>query len=253
MGDDEFRSAGFSLAADADLRIYCIGERDNDGRSLADYGWITDTRTHEKVWELRARRSYHAGGAQKNRMADEVVHFAKGTYAICYQTDDSHAYGEWNDEPPYDQEHYGIGIYGAGAGFDKSTAAALAEPAEEGVVAQIVRVRDNAHERKVFSLERQTKIRIYALGEGSDGEMSDYGWIRNTASGATVWEMTYSMTTRAGGARKNRLVDETIMLDTGEYELNYTTDDSHAFGDWNSSPPDDQLHWGISLYRTENQ
>ena len=78
--------------------------------------------------------------------------------------------------------------------------------------------------------------------------MSDWGWISDKKTGATVWEMTYSMTNHAVGARKNRMVNTTVILDKGEYVLHYETDDSHAYSDWNSDPPEDPEYWGITLY-----
>jgi hypothetical protein len=81
--------------------------------------------------------------------------------------------------------------------------------------------------------------------------MADYGWIENTKTGETVWEMTYRATTAAGGAHKNRMVNKTILLEPGEYEVHYQTDGSHAFGEWNDDPPEDQIHWGITLYKEE--
>ena len=83
--------------------------------------------------------------------------------------------------------------------------------------------------------------------------MVDYGWIENAKSGEVVWEMTYGMTFHAGGARKNRVVNTTILLDKGEYRLRYVSDDSHSYNDWNSDPPDDPTMWGITLYNDENQ
>lgn len=53
----------------------------------------------------------HAGGATKNRQADKVISLAKGTYTLRFRTDNSHAYGHWNDDPPYDPDHYGLTVY----------------------------------------------------------------------------------------------------------------------------------------------
>jgi len=61
------------------------------------------------------------------------------------------------------------------------------------------------------------------------------------------------MTVHAGGARKNRMIQTSILLDRGEYVLHYMTDDSHAYGDWNVDPPDDQEYYGITIYREEGQ
>jgi hypothetical protein len=89
---------------------------------------------------------------------------------------------------------------------------------------------------------------LYALGEGTDGSMYDYGWIEDSNSGRVVWDMSYRRTRYAGGARKNRLIDDTISLPKGEYEVFYESDDSHSFNDWNDTPPWDLMNWGISVY-----
>ena len=79
--------------------------------------------------------------------------------------------------------------------------------------------------------------------------MADYAWIEDTKTGNVVWEMTYRTTTHAGGAKTNRLFDRSVLLEKGEYELHYQTDDSHAFGSWNDDPPEDRTHWGVTIYK----
>src|SRR5262249_36883878 len=97
--------------------------------------------------------------------------------------------------------------------------------------------------------DRETTLRIYALGEGTSSRMVDYGWIENAKTGKTVWEMTYRITEHAGGAPKNRRVDTTITLPAGDYIVKYDSDDSHAFAEWNAAPPDDREAWGITVSR----
>lgn len=77
--------------------------------------------------------------------------------------------------------------------------------------------------------------------------MYGWRWIENVNTGTTTWEMTEGMTTRAGGAQKNRIVTTSILPDNGEYELHYKTDGSHAFNDWNDDPPKDREHCRITL------
>ncbi len=77
--------------------------------------------------------------------------------------------------------------------------------------------------------------------------MYDYAWIEDR-SGKKVWEMDYRMTEQAGGDRKNRLADEVIHLDAGEYEVYYRSDDSHSFSEWNADPPYDAAHYGVTVY-----
>lgn len=247
--DNDFVSAGFTLKQETKLRIYAIGE--GDDRELADYGWIVRARNRERVWSMEDRETLHAGGATKNRLVDEVITLPAGSYIAYYQTDGSHAYQDWNSDPPFDEEFYGMTISGVGEQFDARTVTSFNEGEEANVLAQLIRVRDDRHVTKSFSIEKATRVRIYAIGEGVDRRMADYGWVENRRTGRVVWEMTYGMTDRAGGARKNRMVSTTLILEPGEYELHYKTDDSHSYNDWNDDAPDDRMHWGITVYKDQ--
>jgi hypothetical protein len=249
VGDDENLSKGFTLKRDARIRIYAFGERSNSRRQLADYAYIIEAKTRKKIWWMDVDNVQYAGGALKNVLVDEVITIPRGSYIVFYNTDDSHAYDEWNADPPFDPEHYGITLMGAGPHFDRSIVANYEEERDKNIIAQLVRVGNNANLLENFTLSRTTRVRIYAIGEGQNRKMYDYGWIEDTNTGSVVWEMTYSMTTFAGGHRKNRLVNTTILLEKGSYSLHYRSDDSHAFNQWNVSPPEDQDYWGITLYR----
>lgn len=251
VGDNESRSEGFTLKEDANIRVLAFGERSNSRRLMADYGTILDARTRNKVWTMDVDRTQYAGGALKNRYIDEVIHLPRGSYVVTYTTDDSHSYDNWNDEAPFDPEHYGITVMGAGSKFSGSMVAKYVEERDKNIIAQIVRVGNDADRSEAFRLDRTTRIRIYAIGEGQNREMYDYGWIEDARTGNVVWEMTYSMTFHAGGGRKNRMVKTTIMLDRGDYRLRFKSDDSHSYGDWNVDPPEDSQYWGITLYRDE--
>lgn len=251
MRNDDFKSAGFSLKSDMKVRIYALGEADGEKEELADHGWIVNAKTHDRVWTMERSSTYHAGGASKNRLADDILSLPKGDYLVYYETDGSHAYDDWNASEPFDPEHWGITVMGAGESFNSKNVAKYSEENEQGVLVQVIRVKDDKHLKERFTIEKPTKVRIYALGEGRDGEMYDYGWIEDAKNGETVWEMTYKMTSDAGGARKNRMVDRTMTLEKGEYELHYKTDDTHSFNDWNDDPPEDRSHWGITLYKEE--
>ncbi len=92
-------------------------------------------------------------------------------------------------------------------------------------------------------------MRVYAIGEGDDGEMYDYGYIVDDASGRRVWEMSWHDTRHAGGASKNRVADAELTLGPGTYEAVFVTDGSHSFEEWNAARPSDPLHWGITIRR----
>lgn len=244
--DDEFLSKGFTCKRDLDIRIYALGE--GKRHEMFDYGWIVDAGSHKRVWEMEYDNTEHAGGAIKNRLFNGVRNFKKGNYIVYYVSDDSHSYWEWNDAPPYDQENWGITLLAADKNFKPEYVSDYEERQDQNILAQLVRMRDDEREQQRFTLDKDAEVRIYAIGEGRDGEMFDYGWIEDAHNRQIVWEMTYRKTDYAGGGSKNRLFDGTILLKKGDYILRYESDDSHSFNDWNDAPPYDPMHWGITVY-----
>ncbi len=244
MRNNEFASQGIRLLTNAKVQVQCYGEDASDG--FADYGWIIDASTRDIVWEMNKYNSKYAGGDSKNRMSDEIISLDKGEYIMYYATDDSHSYRNWNASQPNDPERWGITLWAT----DKNTKTELFDDKEfksDKVLVEILRVRDREYLKKSFTLNTDTKLDIKAIGEGDDGEMFDYGWIENKETGRVVWEMTYRNSEYAGGARKNRMYNDTIILPKGDYQVYYKTDGSHAYRDWNASPPRDQENYGISL------
>jgi len=219
---------------------------------MFDFGWITNAKTHERVWEMRYRDTEHAGGNSKNRLIDTVIKLKKGSYLLHYMTDDSHSFRRWNASPPFDQKMWGITLLAADDNFNPKDVTEYNEEADQSIIARIVRVGDDERLKKRFSLKRDSDVRVYAIGEGRGGDMFDYAWIENDNTGKVVWEMTYRNTDFAGGARKNREFNDTVFLKAGNYVLYFETDDSHSFGDWNSAPPRDPANYGVTLYKTEN-
>ena len=104
--NDKHKRELFTLDQPTTVRVYAIGEA--DGHEMADYGWIEDAATGATVWEMTYRSTTHAGGARKNRLFDGTVRLPAGRYVVHYDTDGSHAYGDWNDDPPDDPEGWGI-------------------------------------------------------------------------------------------------------------------------------------------------
>ncbi len=244
MRDKEHHTHGFTLSEPMDVRIYAVGEGTEHG--MADYGWIMNARTRQKVWAMKYQHTEPAGGSKKNRLADEVIRLEPGSYLVAFVTDGSHAYRDWNAEPPTEQDRWGISLFG-GEGFDASMVAEYREEDDDpGVLARIARVKSDSHRRREFTIDRKAEVSVYALGEGTHGKMYDYAWIEDSA-GQVVWEMTYPMTGGAGGSSKNRLYQGTLELAPGDYMLHYKSDDSHAYRDWNDSPPHDPDGWGVQL------
>lgn len=76
---------------------------------FVDYGWIEDEKG-EIIWRMKAKDTKHAGGAYKNQMVDTVLTLNAGKYSVKYISDESHAYNNWNDDPP-ETPFYGIILY----------------------------------------------------------------------------------------------------------------------------------------------
>lgn len=122
-----------------------------------------------------------------------------------------------------------------------------AELSAKTPLARISEVADDADRTAEFTLTGATSVRVFAQGEGAGGQMYDYGWIEDAATGKAVWEMRAAETAHAGGAEKNRKVDARLSLPPGRYRLRYKSDDSHSFDNWNAPPPDINF-WGVALY-----
>jgi len=254
IGDNELRSAAFRVAQPVRLRIYALGEDDRFGDRMADYAWIVRTGKTEKVWTMTGINTKPAGGAGKNRVFDGLVSLGPGDYVVYYTSDGSHSYGGgWSSSPPFDQKSYGVTVLPADPADATSAVTPIAQTdlPKPNVLAEITAVREDADLTRSFSLTSPTRVHIHAVGEGTRGGMADYGWIESELTGDIVWEMTYRKTVHAGGADKNRTVDQTILLDKGEYILHYVSDGSHSFGDWSATPPDDPMSWGIIVTRAE--
>jgi hypothetical protein len=251
--NSDFHEQSFKLDKETKLHIYAIGEMSYNDKEFADYGYIIDAVSGETVWEMNYRNTEHAGGADKNRMFDDFITLPAGSYTAFYLTDDSHAYRSWNSSAPFDPDSYGLAVYATGTG--KPAAFKLVNESEiyEGtnVLARITRVGDSERRRARFKLDKESTINVYALGEGTGGDMYDYAYIVNLDTGEDVWEMRYRRTNHAGGAEKNRMCKTVINLDPGEYEVIYESDGSHSFSSWNATPPKDPVNWGVTVSMAE--
>jgi len=250
VGDDALLSQGFTLKKPMRLRVYALGE--GTGGRMYDLGWIVNAHTRQRVWEMTYAETERGGGAEKNRLFDGTVEMDRGDYVVYYATDNSHSYAEWNAAPPLDRRRWGITIAG-GADFDARAVAPYDDAARAGdALASIVEVGDDVYLHRDFTLKKETTLLVYALGEGTDGRMYDYGWIEETESGRVVWEMTYRKTSHAGGAEKNRMFNDAVTLAPGKYRLYYESDGSHSYENWNAARPYDPQAWGITVRPVPN-
>jgi hypothetical protein len=234
----------FHLQRPVALHVYALGE--GSKRRMSDYGWILDARTRKRVWEMTPDLARYAGGAVRNRRQVETVQLPAGDYVATFVTDDSHSPADWTSAPSCDPGLYGLTLSLAKPG-DVSAFSLRALPEPGPLLAELVRVGNSQARSASFSLASDRPVRVYAIGEAGESEMADTAWIED-ASGKRVWEMVKAQTHPAGGASKNRCADELVILPKGRYTLHVKTDDSHAYGDWNSRPPRDPEHYGATVY-----
>ncbi|UXX78714.1 hypothetical protein N7E81_15245 [Reichenbachiella carrageenanivorans] len=247
--DNEMLAKGISIKKTMEVRVFCLGE-EGHGDDMADFGWIVDASTRERIWDMKPYKTKHAGGADKNRSVEEVITLDPGDYIVYYATDDSHAYGRWNSSQPYEPEMWGITVWAVKESEVKNVVPFHPEMYKnKNELAVIMMVGDRALMKKTFSVDQDTKVRVKGLGEGSGNEMYDFGYIRNLDTDEIVWEMEYRNSDHGGGARKNRSFDETMTLKKGAYRVYYETDDSHSYRRWNDDPPNDPAMWGIMVLK----
>ncbi len=245
LRNSEYRQKGIRLTEKGTFQIYALGEA-YKGEEF-DYGWIVRAGDSKKIWEMTAESGKYAGGAIKNKVWRERITLEPGEYWIYFIMDDSHGPHDWNANPPYDPDFWGITLTGVPGEYQPQSVTRIQEIEVEPIVS-LNRLGDNELVQAGFRIAQAVKIRIYALGEGRRGKMYDYGWIVNLDTGKEVWRMKYNRTRYAGGARKNRLVDEVIELPRGSYVVYFRTDDSHSYRHWNSAPPYNPERWGITIY-----
>ena len=247
VGDDESRTQGFTLTRPMEVRVLALGE--GTGGEMHDYGTILEATTRRPAWTMEASRTHHAGGAEKNRMVDEVVSLDAGDYLVYYVTDGSHSYGDWNSSAPSFPELWGITVMGAHGPPRRGVVRPYDDWENEAVLARIVEVGDDQHRVERFTMARAGDVRIYAIGEGDQSEMYDYATVEDAATRSVVWRMTYRLTEHAGGGQKNRRFDGVIRLEAGEYDVVYRSDGSHSFEEWNTAAPHDPFSYGVTIFR----
>jgi hypothetical protein len=245
VGDKQLETAGFTLKKPARVRVFAVGEGAASG--MDDYAWITSASSHQSIWKMSYGSTKYAGGDHKNRFANEVLDLPAGSYIVSYRTDDSHAAGDWNSAAPIEGDMWGVTVMPASAADRAAVAPYDPASADGDVIARLTNMEDDEDARSTFRIDRPTNVHIYAVGEGRDDEMFDHGFIEERGTKRVVWEMKYRATTHAGGSRKNRAYDGTVLLPPGDYVLRWVSDDSHSADGWNEAPPDDPAHWGITL------
>lgn len=97
----------FELSRATRLRIVALGEMTRSGRY--DYGWIESV-GGDVVWEQSMSNTRAGGGDDRNRLFDDVVVLPEGRYVAHYQTDFSHAFGDFGAGAPTEPGAWGMRV-----------------------------------------------------------------------------------------------------------------------------------------------
>lgn len=106
VGNDAELVRRFRLTGKTRFHLVALGEGNDD--PLADLGWLENAKNGETIWKMRYGDSQHAGGSSKNRIVRADVSLPRGEYELHYRTDDSHAFGAWNADPPLQPHLWGV-------------------------------------------------------------------------------------------------------------------------------------------------
>jgi len=269
---DDIGVAGFRLDSDQELTITAkgFGYRSGGRKLVLSNAWILDSSTRDVAWEMSKERDEW----REKSLTDETykVKLPAGTYEVYFSTYADQQQRTWSgngffnlwggrfdrvlDDLVDNEDADGVdGLYrkfslrveGSGTALDRAAVEAAQERAAEGAIASFRKLGDREYLERGFELARPMKIHIYALGEGRDDGVYDYGWILNADTGARVWQFTYDDSHHAGGANKNRVVDSVFEAPAGKYVAVYGTDDSHSYDHWNAAPPFDPAAWGLTI------
>lgn len=274
-GNGVLFTAALAVHQPVRLLAYAAGEI---GSSPYDYAWLQNDATSERVWEMTRDASEPAGGDDNNRVEMAFLTLAPGTYTLAYQTDDSHAYGDWRNGEPAHPARWGVTLFPVAASLEAGAVEVLAQerrsrrdapeapgmaglpvaPAPPDVppppalgegqgLLQATRLGADERREIPFQLTDDADLHVYALGEISLSGRYDYGWIERAGSGEVVWEMTWQNTRPAGGDDRNRLFDGVVRLEAGRYVAHFRTDFSHNHGDFGDRAPQNAEAWGITI------
>jgi ligand-binding sensor domain-containing protein/serine phosphatase RsbU (regulator of sigma subunit) len=99
----------FTLNKKMKLFIVATGEGLLDWQ-MVDYGWL-ENESGDTIWtSANIRETFNLSGALKNRVKAEIISLEPGNYKLRYISDDSHAYGKWNEPAPEDSAWWGIQV-----------------------------------------------------------------------------------------------------------------------------------------------
>ena len=263
---------GFELKSPQEVTIHAVGARLKNSDEMFAYPWIIDGTTGEPVWIFGEQKTNRLSGSESLREYEDQINLPAGKYECFFYAGRPYFMGDLNIEI----DNLGEALSWLGDYLDnkedknlryykedlqdllftvKAPAGSfikynpVAEIRKDAIV-DFSQAGDDYSAKKGFSLKSGIPLKIISIGEysSSDRVFVDYGWIIDARTRKKVWQMDKWNTTWAGGGRKNRGLDDSLSLPAGDYVAYFVTDDSHSFDDWNTQPPFDPLHYGLTVY-----
>ncbi|MCH8122254.1 MAG: hypothetical protein IH853_03950 [Bacteroidetes bacterium] len=236
----------FRILRRVKMNVYAVGQMCSPN---CDYGWIEDARSGEKVWVMEWENTVPAGGAKTNRMFNGVLDLSPGVYRAVYRSYGSHSVSNWNANPPYNPDGWGITLFGV----NEADAEEFDPWVDSEPFILLTEIGNSKHEMIQFAVSDTINVLISALGEiTTRGALWDYGWLEDNDSGELLWEMSRENSLPAGGDRTNRVETAFLDLAPGEYTIHYRTDAGHAFGHWSLTKPSNPNRWGVALFAIDH-
>ena len=110
VGDYADITREFVIRKEAKTIIYSIGEG-LQVVNMVDYGWL-ESENGDTVWSSADYgETFHASGANKNRIKIGLLNLKPGRYKLRYLSDDSHSAQSYNRPPPQDTTYWGVQIF----------------------------------------------------------------------------------------------------------------------------------------------
>jgi len=270
MGD--LVAEGFELNEKSDIDIFAVGAGRKYNKFLSAYGWIIDADNREPVWSM-LDDCYEINRLTSSLVeCEETVTLPPGKYEVYYYVGTSGIFSAGNLNIEINDLGDLVDFFGGVLSLDDEKQENLTEEELEDLlmivksdgparrfdpdwkipretIVSIREPRKDEYHHRGFSLDRETELEIYAIGEFADSYdlFVDGAWIIDADTREKVWTMDKWNTERAGGAFKNRFFRDIIPLPVGNYIAYYATDDSHDAGEWNAPPPADPHNYGLLI------
>lgn len=221
------------------------------GHVTRDSAYLVST-GGDTLWVARPSASSHAGGSLLNRRRTDTLSLEPGLYRAVYRADGSHAYDDWEANPPWEPWRWGLRISPADSA-SRAGGIAPADPLNDLPRLASIECADTPSTTRTvrFEVLERLEVTLVGVGEFINGDGYDYGELLRGED--TVWDMRRDSRSPAGGADKNERAEETLWLDPGTYTLRYTTDGSHHCRSFNQEAPDREDFWGVVLLSTDGR